>query len=207
MNELYLFAPVAVSYEPHPLLPEGYELDAAEVVVETPWEDFLPPRSFSSTAFGRLQDLAASEYFEEEQAAVTLARYLEPKISFQDEFGCWELPLRQEYDSKKRARYPCITVTSLGYKNQLAHRASMEVFRGVELPRNADEPLHVDHRCRNHACCNPYHLDAVSHAENVRRGRRATANERSPSLFGFDRENQTTIGKIAAIATVSADSE
>lgn len=28
----------------------------------------------------------------------------------------------------------------------------------------------LDHLCRNHACCNPDHLEPVTHGENVRRG-------------------------------------
>jgi hypothetical protein len=31
--------------------------------------------------------------------------------------------------------------------------------------------LDMDHLCRVHACCNPEHLEPVTHAENVRRGR------------------------------------
>jgi hypothetical protein len=31
--------------------------------------------------------------------------------------------------------------------------------------------LHVDHLCRNTACCNPQHLDVVTPAENNRRAR------------------------------------
>lgn len=31
--------------------------------------------------------------------------------------------------------------------------------------------LELDHLCRNKACCNPDHLEAVSHKENCRRGR------------------------------------
>lgn len=30
--------------------------------------------------------------------------------------------------------------------------------------------LELDHRCSTRSCCNPAHLEAVSHAENVRRG-------------------------------------
>lgn len=35
---------------------------------------------------------------------------------------------------------------------------------------NGPAPAVLDHLCRNRWCCNPAHLDAVSHTENVRRG-------------------------------------
>ena len=30
--------------------------------------------------------------------------------------------------------------------------------------------MHLDHLCRERSCCNPDHLEVVTHAENVRRG-------------------------------------
>ena len=44
---------------------------------------------------------------------------------------------------------------------------TIEIFRNVSIPEGA----HVDHVCRAHACCNPYHLEIVSSSENSRRGR------------------------------------
>lgn len=47
----------------------------------------------------------------------------------------------------------------------LAHRFAFELIYGP-----VPEGLVLDHLCRNHACCNPLHLEAVTQKENVRRG-------------------------------------
>ena len=45
------------------------------------------------------------------------------------------------------------------------HRLALEFWTG----RPVGEGLEVDHTCSNRLCCNPAHLQAVTHAENVRR--------------------------------------
>ena len=51
-----------------------------------------------------------------------------------------------------------------------AHRVSWELLVGP-IP----EGLELDHLCRNHGCVNPDHLEPVTHAVNVRRGRGGTS--------------------------------
>jgi hypothetical protein len=48
--------------------------------------------------------------------------------------------------------------------NQFTHRVAYEYFV-AEIP----EGLHIDHLCRVTSCCNPWHLDPVTPAENLRR--------------------------------------
>lgn len=46
-----------------------------------------------------------------------------------------------------------------------AHRFAYTHFKG-QIP----EGLCLDHLCRNRSCCNPDHLEAVTHEENIMRG-------------------------------------
>jgi len=51
------------------------------------------------------------------------------------------------------------------YMPKLAHVVMWEAKRGTIAPG-----LELDHLCRMESCCNPDHLEPVTHRENVRRG-------------------------------------
>ena len=79
------------------------------------------------------------------------------------ESGCWEWT----------------GASTLGYgrirwqgRSALAHRVMFE------LATNACAVEDLDHLCRNSLCVNPSHLEAVSHAENIRRGQWAAGSAR-----------------------------
>lgn len=52
------------------------------------------------------------------------------------------------------------------------HRAAYWYHVG-DIPDGTE----IDHLCRNRACCNPDHLEAVVHQENVRRGLRGAMTD------------------------------
>lgn len=58
----------------------------------------------------------------------------------------------------------------IGKKRFLVHRLTYEWFFGTINPN-----LTIDHLCRNRKCCNPLHLEEVTHRVNNLRGMNAAA--------------------------------
>ena len=91
--------------------------------------------------------------------AALLFRRILPTLSYPPS-GCW---LRTSYVSCYG--YGIYSRTHEGRRrNYLVHRISY-VYHNGAIP----EGLEIDHLCRVRNCCNPAHLEAVTHEENLRR--------------------------------------
>jgi hypothetical protein len=79
------------------------------------------------------------------------------KVSPEPNSGCWLWTGALNAD-----RYGLMYYANR--RPKMTHRISYEMYVGP-IP----DGLEIDHLCRNRLCCNPAHLEVVSHQENIKR--------------------------------------
>jgi hypothetical protein len=88
------------------------------------------------------------------------------KVTRLGDSDCWTWLARKSYNG-----YGLFFTYANGNRVALrAHRLAYALQHG-HVPAG----LVIDHLCENRACCNPSHLQAISHTENVRKGRAPSA--------------------------------
>lgn len=86
------------------------------------------------------------------------------RVDMYDADACW--PWTGAFDS---SGYGSFRWAMRPNRRTMAHRIAFILQRG-DVPAG----LELDHLCRNRDCCNPAHLEAVTHGENIRRSGPAT---------------------------------
>ena len=80
---------------------------------------------------------------------------LQDKIYIEPNSGCWL------WLGSLSNGYGQTSLYQAGKRDITLHRLAYELYKG-EIPAG----LEIDHLCRIRCCCNPDHLEAVTHLEN-----------------------------------------
>lgn len=107
-------------------------------------------------------------------------RYIEADTGYATPCWVWRL-------AKSRSGYGVVWT---GTRTARAHRVYYEKQYG-SVPAGTE----LGHRCRVPGCVNPEHLEAVSHAENCRRGRRAKLTHTQVAEIRASRERESVIAR------------
>lgn len=100
--------------------------------------------------------------------------------------GCWEVFPRH----RRKIGYGVFSVRRAvnDWRGFHAHIVTYELLVGP-----VPDGLELDHLCRNRACCNPAHMEPVTHRENILRGvgfvPRQIATTHCPRGHAYDEEN------------------
>jgi hypothetical protein len=111
-----------------------------------------------------------------------LKRLFDKRERTDDPASCWLWVGSTNAPPKDYAR-----LHAVGLKRTGAHRVAYELFVGP-IPDGLD----LDHLCRTPRCVNPFHLEAVTQRENIRRGTQGHDNRAKthcPRGHAYDQAN------------------